>query len=70
MTVTAGRAQALHASISGVDTRAVGLVLLIVGLAGIVLPTLFWLWLGPGRNSCRCTYIDDRPTGSPYCPST
>ena len=52
----------LHAGASGVDARAIGLVLLIVGLAGIVLLTLFWWWLGPGRRSRPHTYIDDRPT--------
>ena len=41
------------ADVSGVDARAIGLVLLIVGVAGIVLLTLFWLWLGPGRRSRR-----------------
>jgi len=42
------------------------LVLLIVGLAGIVLVTLFWLWLGSSPQSHRRAYIDDRPTGSAY----
>jgi hypothetical protein len=43
---------------SGLD-RTAGSVLLIVGLAGIVLLTLFWFWLTPGRR----THIDGRPTG-------
>jgi hypothetical protein len=58
--------QDLHAVVSGVDTRAIGLVLLIIGLAGTALLTLFWLWLGPGRRPPRRTYMDDRPTGSAY----
>jgi hypothetical protein len=58
--------QMLHADVSGLDTRAIGLVFLSVGLAGIVLLTLFWLWFGPGRRSRRHTYIDDRPTGCAY----
>jgi hypothetical protein len=37
---------------SGAD-RTVGSVLLIVGLAGIVLWTPFWLWPGLGRSSLR-----------------
>lgn len=41
---------------SGVDTRTVGSVLLIVGLAGIVPLTMFWLWVGPGRWSRRRTH--------------
>jgi hypothetical protein len=35
---------------SRVDSRTVGSVLLIVGLAGVVPSTLFLLWLGPGRG--------------------
>jgi hypothetical protein len=58
--------QDLHADVSGVDARTVGTVLLVVGLAGIVLLTLFWLWLRPGRWSSRHTYIDERPTGPAY----
>jgi hypothetical protein len=43
--------QGFVTGVSGVDARAIGLVLLIVGVAGIVLLTLFWLWVGPGRRS-------------------
>jgi hypothetical protein len=35
---------------SGDDNRTLGSVLLIVGLAGIVPLTLFWLWIGRGRR--------------------
>ncbi|HEY3183193.1 MAG TPA: hypothetical protein VGJ77_10180 [Gaiellaceae bacterium] len=38
---------------SGVDTRTVGSVLLIVGLAGFVPLTLFWLWVGSGSRPRR-----------------
>jgi hypothetical protein len=48
---------------SGVDTRTVGSVLLTVGLAGVVLLTMFWLWFGPGRRSRRRTHINDRASG-------
>jgi len=51
---------------SGVDTRTVGSVLLIVGLAGVVPLTMFWLWVGPDRRSRRRTHIDDRPSGPVY----
>jgi hypothetical protein len=58
--------QDLQAEVSGADTGAIGLVLLIVGLTGIVLLALFWLWVGRGRWSRRQAYLDDRPTGSAY----
>jgi hypothetical protein len=51
---------------SGADTRTVGTVLLIVGLAGVVPLTMFWLWVGPDRRSRRRTHIDDRPSGPVY----
>ncbi len=51
---------------SSLDTRGVGLVLLIVGLAGIVPLTLFWLCVGNGRWSRRRTHTDDVPTGPAY----
>jgi hypothetical protein len=38
---------------SGADTRTVGSVLLVVGLAGVVPLTLFWLWVGRGSRSRR-----------------
>jgi hypothetical protein len=38
---------------SGVDRRAVGSVLLIVGLVGLVPSTLLFLWLAAGRGSAR-----------------
>jgi hypothetical protein len=38
---------------SGGDTRAVGWVLLAVGLAGVVQLTMFWLWAGAGPWSRR-----------------
>jgi hypothetical protein len=59
-------AQALQTEVSRADTDAIGQVLLIVGLAGIILFTLFWFWVGRGRWSRRHSYPDDRPTGSAY----
>lgn len=47
------RIDAVDENDSRVDTRTVGWVLLIVGLAGVVPLTMFWLWVGPGRWSLR-----------------
>jgi hypothetical protein len=44
------RIVAVDADESGVDSRTIGSVLLIVGLAGAVASTLFVLWLGPVRG--------------------
>jgi hypothetical protein len=51
---------------SGLDSRAVGSVLLIVGLAGIVPVALLWLWLGHGRWSRRRPHTSGPPAGHAY----
>jgi hypothetical protein len=52
---------AVTAEVSGVDIQIVGVILLIVGIAGLLLSMLFWSsWGGPatiGRR--RETYVDD-----------
>ena len=57
---------AVSADVSGVNVHAVGWILLIVGLVGIVLSMIFWSsWAGPGYWSRRRTYVDDGPAGPP-----
>jgi hypothetical protein len=54
---------AVTAEVSGVDIQVVGVILMIVGIAGFVLSMLFWSsWGGPatvGRR--RTTYVEDGP---------
>jgi uncharacterized protein DUF6458 len=54
---------AVSASVSGVDVQAVGWILLIVGLIGLVLSMIFWSsWGGPAYwSSRRRTYVDHGP---------
>jgi hypothetical protein len=54
-------------TVSGVDIHAVGWILLIVGIIGVVLSMIFWSsWAGPGYwTSRRRTYVDDGPAGPP-----
>jgi hypothetical protein len=54
---------AVTASVSGVDVQAVGWILLIVGLIGLVLSMIFWSsWGGPAYwSSRRRTYVDQGP---------
>lgn len=61
----ATRIVAVDSNDSGVDTRAVGWVLLAVGLAGVVPLTMLSLWVGPDRWPRRRT-TDDRPSGPAY----
>jgi hypothetical protein len=62
----ASRIVAVDVNDSGVDTRTVGSVLLTMGLAGVVLLTLFWLWVGPGPWLRRRAPIAGRPSGPAY----
>ena len=55
---------AVSKTVNGVDIHAVGWILLIVGIVGIVLSMIFWSsWAGPGYWSGRrrTTTIDDGP---------
>jgi hypothetical protein len=55
---------AVSATTSGVNIHAVGWILLIVGIIGIVLSMIFWSsWAGPGyfTQRRRTTYVDEGP---------
>jgi Domain of unknown function (DUF6458) len=53
---------AVSATVSGVNIHAVGWILLIVGIVGVLLSMIFWSsWAGPGYFSRRRTYVDDGP---------
>ena len=57
---------AVNADVSGVNVHAIGWILLIVGIVGIILSMIFWsTWAGPGYWSRRRTYVDDGPAGPP-----
>lgn len=53
---------AVNATVSGVNIHAVGWILLIVGIVGVVLSMIFWSsWAGPGYFTRRRAYIDEGP---------
>jgi hypothetical protein len=57
---------AVETTVQGVDINAVGVILMVVGLVGLVLSLVFWSsWGGPGYYSGRrrVTTIDDAPPG-------
>ena len=58
---------AVNTSVSGVNIHAIGWILLIVGIVGIILSMIFWSsWAGPGYwSSRRRTYVDEGPAGPP-----
>ncbi|HSC91224.1 MAG TPA: DUF6458 family protein [Gaiellaceae bacterium] len=54
---------AVSAEVSGVDIQTIGVILLVVGIAGFLLSLVFWSsWGGPGAVSRRrTTYVEDAP---------
>jgi hypothetical protein len=53
---------AVNATVSGVNIHAVGWILLIVGIVGVLLSMIFWSsWAGPGYFTRRRTYVDEGP---------
>ena len=50
---------AVNTSVSGIEIKTIGWILMIVGIAGIVLSMIFWSsWGGPGGVRRR-TVVDD-----------
>lgn len=48
--------------VGGFDIDAIGVILLVVGILGLVLSMIFWSsWGGPGYWSRRRTYVDEGP---------
>ena len=53
---------AVSADVSGVSIQAVGVILMIVGVLGLVLSLIFWSsWGGFGGARRRTTYVEDAP---------
>jgi Domain of unknown function (DUF6458) len=54
---------AVTAEVSGVDINTIGVILLVVGIAGFLLSLVFWSsWGGPaGVSRRRTTYVEDGP---------
>jgi hypothetical protein len=53
----------VEGQVAGINEEAIGVILIIVGGAGLVLSMLFWSsWGGPGYfGRRRETYVEDRP---------
>jgi hypothetical protein len=53
---------AVTATVSGVDINTVGVILMVIGIAGLVISLMFWsTWGGFGgaRRRTTTTYVDD-----------
>ncbi|MDQ3778686.1 MAG: hypothetical protein M3310_07495 [Actinomycetota bacterium] len=53
----------LESDLGGIDEDAIGVILMIIGAAGLLLSLLFWSsWGGPGYwGRRRATYVDEGP---------
>ncbi len=55
---------AVNTTVSGIEIKTIGWILMAVGIAGIVLSMIFWSsWGGPGGTRRRTTVVDDGPPG-------
>jgi hypothetical protein len=55
---------AVHTQVSGVSINTIGVILMVVGAAGLLLSLMFWSsWGGFGGYSRRRTYVDEGPPG-------
>ena len=53
---------AVNTSVSGIEIKTIGWILMAAGIAGIVLSMIFWSsWGGPGGARRRTTVVDDGP---------
>ena len=51
---------AVNATVSGIEVKTIGWILMAAGIAGIVLSMIFWSsWGGPGGARRRTTVVDD-----------
>ena len=57
----------VNGHVAGVNEHAIGWILMIVGLVGLILSMIFWSsWAGPGYWSRRRTaYVDEGPPPGP-----
>ena len=54
----------VSATVAGLDVNAIGVILMVVGIIGLILSMIFWSsWGGVGGARRRTTYVDEGPTG-------
>ena len=53
----------VNAELAGVDVDAIGWILMVVGIIGLVLSMIFWSTWGGFGGPRRRTYVEDVPPG-------
>jgi len=53
----------VNATVAGLDVNAIGVILMVVGIIGLILSMIFWSsWGGVGGGATRrTTYVEDGP---------
>ena len=52
--------------IAGLDVDAIGAILMVIGIIGLILSIIFWSsWGGFQGGRRRATYVEDGPAGPP-----
>ena len=52
----------VNATVAGLDVNAIGAILMVVGVIGLVLSLIFWSsWGGVGGTRRRSTYVEEGP---------
>ena len=53
---------AVNTEVSGIEIQTIGVILMVVGIAGALLSLVFWSsWGGTGGGRRRTTYVEDGP---------
>jgi hypothetical protein len=52
----------VNATVAGLDVNAIGVILMVVGIIGLILSLVFWSsWGGFGGARRRSTYVEEGP---------
>jgi len=52
----------VNATVAGLDVNAIGVILMVVGIIGLILSMIFWSsWGGVGGARRRSTYVEEGP---------
>ena len=52
----------VNATVAGLDVNAIGVILMVVGIIGLILSMIFWSsWGGFAGERRRTTYVEDGP---------
>jgi hypothetical protein len=51
--------------LAGLDVDAIGVILMVIGIVGLILSTIFWSSWGGFASRRRATYVEEGPPAGP-----